>query len=124
MPKAKRQIIAIQVKLEVITSDKLRKIVFGLLKSTDAEVITWTIDFELHDRATPGAAFGAVVALEVEVKSKNNDLAELTANKGLNATQVEHLITRAAPAAAKAAVGGATPAIGRAIEGTLTAREA
>jgi homoserine dehydrogenase len=64
------------------------------------------------------------VALEVEVKSKNNDLAELTANKGLNATQVEHLITRAAPAAAKAAVGGATPAISRAIEGTLMAREA
>jgi hypothetical protein len=36
----------------------------------------------------------------------------------LNATQVEHLITRAAPAAAKAAVGGATPAINRAIDGT------
>jgi hypothetical protein len=123
MPKAKKEVVAISVKLEVITPDKLRKIIFGLTKGTDQGLTTWTINFELHDRAKPADAFAKVIDLDVEVKTKNHHLAEETAVKGMNAPQVEHTITRAAPAAARLAEGtGAQPAAARAIEGVLTAR--
>ena len=123
MPKAKKEIVAISVKLEVITPDKLRKIIFGLTKGTESGLTTWVIDFELHDRAKPADAFAKVIDLKVEVKTKNHPLAEMTAAKGMDAPMVEHAITRAAPAAAKVAKGtGTEPAAARAIEGVLTAR--
>jgi len=125
IPKAKKEIVAISVKLEVITPDKLRKIIFGLTKGTDDNgVTTWTINFELHDRAKPADPFSEVIKLDVMVKVKNHALAEETAAKGMNEPQVEHVITRAAPAAAKAKAVGVTPATERAVEGTLTARKA
>jgi hypothetical protein len=125
LPKAKRQVVALSVKLEVITPDKLRKIVFGLTKGTDEGVITWTIEFELHDRTKVSDSFGKVIDLDVEVKTRNEPLAEETAAKGMNDAQVEHAITRAAPAAARLAEGtGSEAAAARAIEGVLTSRNA
>jgi hypothetical protein len=125
VPKATKEIVALSVKLEVVTPDKLRKIIFGLTKGTDDKgVTTWTINFELHDRAKPSGSFAQVIKLDVMVKSKNHPLAEETAAKGMNEPQVEHAITRAGPAAAKAATAGVTPATERAVEGTLTARNA
>jgi hypothetical protein len=123
IPKSQKQIVAISVKLEVITPDKLRKIIFGLTKGTDDGMTTWTINFELHDREKKADEFGKVIDLDVEVKSKNHPLAEETATKGLNRPQVEHAVLRAAPAAKKLAAGKTSqPAAERTIEGVLSAR--
>ena len=105
LPKAKREIVALSVRLEVITPDKLRKIIFGLTKGTAEGNVTWTINFELFDRTSKTAEFQKVIDLDVEVKTKNHALAEETAAKGLNSAQVEHTILRAAPAAADLAAG-------------------
>src|SRR5262245_54107962 len=43
LPKASREIVALSVRLEVITPDKLRKIIFGLTKGTEDGSVTWTI---------------------------------------------------------------------------------
>lgn len=104
LPKAKREIVALSVRLEVITPDKLRRIIFGLTKGTAEGNVTWTINFELFDRASKTDEFGEpIVKLDVSVKAKNNALAEETAAKGMNAAQVEHTILRAGPAAAELA---------------------
>ena len=124
VPKAKKQIVALSVRLEVVTPDKLRKIIFGLIKGTDDGMVTWTINFELNDREKKTEEFGKVIDLDVEVKTKNFELAAVTAEKGLNRPQVEHAVLRAGPAAEKFANDPtAQPAAARAVEGVLTARD-
>ena len=43
-------VITIKVHFELITNDKLRKVVFGLEKDTQGIQVTWTINFELFER--------------------------------------------------------------------------
>jgi hypothetical protein len=123
VPKAKKEIVAISVNLEVVTPDKLRKILFGFTKGTKDGLVTWTINFELHDRENKTAQFGKVIDLDVEVQAKNFALAEETITKGFNRAQVEHAITRSAPAAERLSEGKTTEKLAkRAVEGVLPAR--
>ena len=99
IPRSKRQIVAISVSLKVTTPDQLKKIIFGLTKGTKSGATSWTINFELYDRKKKADSFAEVIALKIDVNVNSDNLAEETADKGLNRPQVEHLITRAAPAA-------------------------
>ena len=88
---------SISVDLEVMTSDRLRKVIFGLDKSTEEDEVTWTIRFQLLERDNKSDEFGdSLIKLTVVVKKANFDNAEITAKKGLNSAQAEHLLGPAA----------------------------
>lgn len=84
---------SISVDIEVQTTDRLRKVVFGLDKETaDNGEITWTINFQLFERDTKADDFGdPLVKLDaVLVKAANFDAAETAATKGsLTKSQAE-----------------------------------
>ncbi len=84
---------SISVDLEVTTPDRLRKVVFGLDKVTAADSVVWTINFRLLERDKKTDEFGdPLVKLTVVVDKKNHDNAEITAKKGLNSPQADHLL--------------------------------
>jgi hypothetical protein len=84
---------SISVDLEVMTKDRLKRIVFGLDKTPEGEDVKWLITFEFYERDDKNDEFGeALVKLNVDVRTKNHDAAEQTARKGLNTPQAEHLL--------------------------------
>jgi hypothetical protein len=88
-----RTLKSISVDLEVMTTDRLKKIVFGLDKNVDGDEIQWVIDFKFFQRDKKSDEFGdPLVSLKADVKKTNNEAAEATANKGLNASQSELLL--------------------------------
>ena len=42
----KSSVIGIKVRFELITKDKTRRVIFGLEKDTEGNVVTWKIDFQ------------------------------------------------------------------------------
>src|SRR5260370_6991948 len=77
----KHQIVSISVELGVTTPDNLRHIAFDLAKDTaDDSTVTWTIDFNLQERANATDAFIDIITLSLTVKSTNNPPAYPTAN--------------------------------------------
>jgi hypothetical protein len=117
---------SISVDLEVMTPDRLKKIVFGLDKSTDAEGVHWAIDFQFFQRDSKTAAFGdPLVKLVIDVKKSHHALAEETAVKGLNTRQTDHLLGPAAVAAQRLQEGKTTEdKVAATVERTLPKREA
>ena len=90
---ATKTLKSISVDLEVMTADRLKKVIFGLDKSTDQEEVHWTIDFQFLQREKKTDEFGdPLVKLSIDVKKSNNELAEETATKGLTSSQSEHLL--------------------------------
>ncbi|HYP07307.1 MAG TPA: hypothetical protein VER03_13825 [Bryobacteraceae bacterium] len=91
---------SISVDIEVMTKDRLRKVVFGLDKTTaDNGEVTWTIDFRLFEREKKTDEFGdPLVKLDaVVVKKANFDNAEATAVAGrFKPEQTEHALGPAA----------------------------
>jgi hypothetical protein len=95
-----RSVKSISVDLEVLTTDRLKKIIFGLDKSTDTQQVHWTIEFQFLQREKKTDEFGdPLVNLSIKVKNANHALAEETALKGLNSKQTDHLLGPAAVAA-------------------------
>ena len=96
-------VVGLSVKLEVITKDKLRKFVFGVEKTRENDVDMWSVDFELLDRRSPTADFGRVVFLDVDLDLKKIAATDVqtTAEKGLNQSQVEFVLTTIAANAEK-----------------------
>ena len=93
VPKVQHQIISISVDLGVTTPDNLRHIDFGLEKdSADDGTVSWTIDFKFQERENTTDNFTDIVTLNVQVKSKNNAMAQATATQGLSDAQVTHLL--------------------------------
>jgi len=117
---------SISVDLEVMTPDRLKKVIFGLDKEVDAESVHWTINFQLLEREKKSDEFGdPLVKLTVDVKKSNNELAEETATKGLNSGQSEHLLGPGVSAAQKLKAGKTTEEKAAAvIERTLPKRNA
>jgi hypothetical protein len=84
---------SISVDLEVMTTNRLQKIIFGLDKSTDEDGVHWVIEFQFLQRETKTDEFGdPLVKLSIDVKKTNEQLAEETAKKGLNSPQAAHLL--------------------------------
>ena len=96
-------VVGLSVKLEVITKDKLRKFVFGVEKTRENDVDMWSVDFELLDRTSPTDDFGRVVFLDVDLDLKKITATDVqtTAEKGLNQSQVEFVLTTIAANAEK-----------------------
>ena len=117
---------SISVDLEVMTPDRLRKVVFGLDKSTGAGGVQWVIEFQFLQRDKKTDEFGdPLVKLKVDVKKANNPAAEETAVKGLNAAQTEHLLGPAAVAAQRLKQGKTTQdKVAATVERTLPKRNA
>src|SRR5688572_10270281 len=91
------QVIAIKVRFELTTSDRLRRVVFGLEKDTQGTTVTWKINFQLFERDKKTDPFGdAIVILEVEVDKALNSKAEKTAVNGMTPGQSAHALGPAA----------------------------
>jgi len=122
----KKTLKSISVDLEVMTSDRLKKVIFGLDKEIDKNGVHWTIAFQLLARDNKADEFGdPLVKLNVEVKRSHNDLAEETATKGLNPSQSEHLLGPGVAAAQRLKDGKTTEEqAGATIERTLPKRNA
>ena len=92
----KSSVIGVKVRFELITKDKLRRVVFGLEKDTEGNVVLWKIDFELFERDKKGDPWAeAVIVLQVELKKALNAKAE-KALKGLTPGQSAHALGPAA----------------------------
>jgi len=88
-----RTLKSISVDLEVMTTDRLKKIIFGLDKSIEDEEIQWVIEFQFLQRDNKTDPFGdPLVKLSIDVKKSNEQAAEETASKGLNNPQASHLL--------------------------------
>lgn len=100
---AARQLVALSVKLEVLSKDKLKKFVFGLTKSKDGDIDKWSMDFEMLDRANATAEFARAFFLDVDLDLKKvpADAIEATATDGLNKAQVDFTRTMVAGDAEK-----------------------
>ena len=119
-PHTTRQIVAISVKLEVNTPDELRRVVFGLTKGTEGDLVAWTLDFEFHERKDKSDDLVKIVALEIKVKAKNNAAVEKAATEGFTQPQADFAATTAAAAGKRLAEGRTTEAIAaRTIERTF-----
>ena len=98
-----RELVALSVKLEVLTKDKLKKFVFGLTKTKDREIDKWSMDFEMLDRAKTTDAFARAFFLDIDIDLKKVDAKAIqdTAEKGLNKPQVDFTRTQIAADADK-----------------------
>ena len=77
----------ISVTFKIVTPDRLRKITFTLSRVLDASHDSWSIMFELDERADPDKDFQLVIQLQVDVDHDDNDKAAATAQSGLDSDQ-------------------------------------
>ena len=93
----KATVIKLKVHFELNTPNGLRKVIFGLEKdATSGNVVVWTINFQLFERAKKTDPWGdAIVTLDVEVDKALNSKAD-KASKGLTAGQSAHALGPAA----------------------------
>ncbi len=105
-PAAKQVIVAIKVKFELNTPDRLRRVSFGLEKDTQGDDVTWKINFKLFEREKKTDDFGdPIVSLDVEVDKTLNNKAEKAALSGLTTGQSAHAVGTASEDAKAAAEG-------------------
>jgi hypothetical protein len=105
--KLRTEVVNIDVKFTLNTSDGLRKVAFELKKETsDDGSVTWTITFQLFERAKKTDDFGdPLVDLEVDIQSSLNSKAETMANNGMTTKQAAYAIGPAADTAKDAEAG-------------------
>lgn len=99
-------IIKLKVNFQLNTPNGLRRVIFGLEKdATSGNVVQWSINFQLFERAKKSDPFGdPIVSLDVEVDKALNSKAEKAA-KGLTAGQSAHALGPAAEDAKAAEAG-------------------
>lgn len=107
LPAQHRIVIGIKVHFVLNTLDGLRRVIFGLEKSTQGTVIKWTINFQLFERQKKTDDFGdAFVDVAVEVDTDLNDKADATAHsRSLTPAQSAHAVGPAADDAKAAKAG-------------------
>ena len=90
-------VIKLKIHFELNTPNGLRRVIFGLEKdATSGTTVSWTINFQLFERARKTDPYGdAIVTLDVEVDKALNSKAE-KASKGLTAGQSAHALGPAA----------------------------
>ena len=90
-------VIKLKVHFELNTPNGLRRVIFGLEKdATSGTTVSWTINFQLFERAKKTDPYtDAIVTLDVEVDKALNTKAE-KASKGLTAGQSAHALGPAA----------------------------
>ena len=105
-PKPKSTIVKLKVNFELNTPNGLRRVIFGLEKdATTADLVVWTINFQLFERAKRTDAYtDPIVSLQIEVDKKLFPRAEAAA-QGLTPAQSAHALGPAADDAKAAADG-------------------
>lgn len=125
MPKTDKQLVSISVKFKILTPDQLKQIVFGLSKSTNDDVDTWVISFELSTRTSATKDFAKMIEATVNADLKDTEKAEETATRGPNQPQSDHLTLNVATAGERLAAGKIKqPVFDRTLKATLPARDA
>ena len=106
MGTTKATVIKLKVNFQLNTPNGLRRVIFGLEKdATSGNVVQWTINFQLFERAKKSDPFGdPIVSLDVEVDKALNAKAEKAA-QGLTAGQSAHALGPAAEDAKAAEAG-------------------
>ena len=101
----KATVIKIKVNFQLNTPNGLRRVIFGLEKDTKGDVVSWSINFQLFERAKKSDPFGdPIVSLDVDVDKALNAKAE-KASKGLTAPQAAFALGPAADDAKAAETG-------------------
>lgn len=80
----------ISVTFKIVTPNQLRKIIFTLSKMSDDQQDSWSVMFELDERADTNHDFAMVIQLQVDVDHDDPDAqnkAAATAKHGLDADQ-------------------------------------
>jgi len=77
----------ISVTFKIVTPDQLRKIVFTLSRMSDAQNDSWSVMFELDERADATKDFQLVVQLQVDVDHNDDANAAATAKHGMDSNQ-------------------------------------
>ncbi len=102
----------ISVTFKIVTPDQLRKIIFTLTKMSDAKNDSWSVMFELDERAEATKDFNLVIQLQVDVDHNDPDAdaqAAATAKHGMDADQREQTLVAGDTAKdAKTGNGGVT----------------
>jgi hypothetical protein len=77
----------ISVTFKIVTPDQRRKIVFTLSRMSDADDDSWSVMFELDERADPSKEFMLVIQLQVDVDHNDAKKAAATAKNGMDSNQ-------------------------------------
>ena len=77
----------ISVTFKIVTPDQLRKITFTLSRLSDAQNDSWSVMFELDERADATKAFQLVIQLQVDVDHNDSAKAAATAKNGMDSDQ-------------------------------------
>jgi hypothetical protein len=77
----------ISVTFKIVTPDQLRKIIFTLTRMSDAENDSWSVMFELDERADATKDFQLVIQLQVDVDHNDDPNAAATAKHGMDSNQ-------------------------------------
>ncbi len=77
----------ISVTFKIVTPDQLRRIIFTLSRLVDAKQDSWSVMFELDERADATKDFNLVIQLQVNVDHEDSDKAAATAKNGMDSDQ-------------------------------------
>jgi|ERR1700687_3487141 len=77
----------ISVTFKIVTPDQLRKIIFTLSRMSDAQNDSWSVMFELDERADATKDFQLVIQLQVDVDHNDDTNAAATAKHGMDSNQ-------------------------------------
>ena len=97
----------VTVTFKIVTPDQKRRIVFTLTKNTDKKSESWSVMFELDERADVKKDFQMVIQLQVDVAKGDAAKAASTAKHGLDTDQEAQALA-AADVAKDAKKGDAT----------------
>jgi hypothetical protein len=97
----------ISVTFKIVTPDQLRKIIFTLSWMSDAHNDSWSVMFELDERADATKDFQLVIQLQVDVDHNDYANAAATAKHGMDSNQRAQALT-AGDTARDAKTGDAT----------------
>lgn len=88
-----REVVAVKVKFELNSKNRLRRVIFGLEKDTDGDKVTWKINFQLFERDKASDPYDdPMVDVEFEIDTELHNKAQAAADKGLTSGQSAHAL--------------------------------
>ena len=85
----------ISVTFTIVTPDQKRKVIFTLVKLSDKNNDSWSVMFELDERADASKPFQLVIQLQVDVDHNDAPKAAATAKHGLDGDQQSQALAAA-----------------------------
>lgn len=77
----------ISVTFKIVTPDQKRRIIFTLSRMSDSQNDSWSVMFELDERADTTQDFQLVIQLQVDVDHNDDAKAAATAKNGMDSDQ-------------------------------------